>query len=172
MCSSRPSALLGIVGFVMLWKGRSDFGPEYASRVGLGLLSLVVAGIALALWTATSLLLGSFSGFSGLVPWRGVLAFAATGFLGFALYWVLAHLPLLGTRPVAAVAFALGIAGGALSLIPTFALRRAQVVGLGGAAVTLSFVSIVLWFVLCIWSSRTLRAGRSGPPTAAPARGA
>src|SRR5574340_1239546 len=89
-------AVLGLIGLVLVWAGRWELGSEYAARVGLALLSMLVAGVALALWLATGVLLGSFSGFSGLVPWRGLLAFVGTVFLGFAFYWIVANLPLTG----------------------------------------------------------------------------
>lgn len=165
-------AVFGLIGVVLLWRGRWDLGPEYAAGVGLALLTMAAAAIAFGFWLATGVLLGYFSEFSGLISWRYVLAFVATSFLGFTLYWLLANLPLHGTRPVAAVAFALGVAGGAISLFARAGLRRPQAVGLDGAATALSLASLVLWFVLCVWGSQSLRSGRPGPPAVAPARGA
>ncbi len=161
---------LGILGFVFLRRGRWELGPEYASRIGLALLALLTAVAVLAAWFATGVLLGYVTGVSYLVPVRRILALAATVLLGFAMYWALASLPLPGTRPVAAVAFALGVAGGVAGYLATLGFRRTEIVTLRGASDALTLVSLTLWLGLCTWGWQSLKTGGAGPRAAIAAR--
>lgn len=163
-------AALGLLGFAFLWRGRHVFGPVYQEKLRLGLFALAAGIIVLGVWFATGLLLGYVSGLSFLVPWRRVLAFAATGFLGLALFWALGYLPYPGIKAVAAITFGLGVAGGALALVSTLGLRRTEAATLRGAGEALALVSLVLWLSVCAWGWATMRSGRTGPPAVAPAQ--
>ncbi len=163
-------AVLGLLGFAMLWWGRHAFGAAYREKLRLGLFALTAGVIVLGVWFATGLLSSYFSGLSFLVPWRRVLAFAATGFLGLALFWGLGYLPYPGMKPVAAITLVLGVAGGALALISTLGLRRTEAVTLRGAGEALSVVSLVLWLAVSAWGWTAQRSGRTGPPAVAPSQ--
>lgn len=156
------TAAVGLLGFVFIWHGRWAFGTEHASRVGLALLAVAGAGVVLGLWAAEGILLGLVHGTADWIVVRHLLAFLGTVFLGFAFYWALTNLPLSGVRAASAVALALGIAGGVVTLLTTLGLRRAQAASLEGAAVALSVASVVLWLSLCLWGWLELRTGRSG----------
>lgn len=161
-------AVLGMSGFAMLWWGRHAFNAAYREKLRLGLFALTAGVIVLGVWFATGLLLGYVSGLSFLVPWRRVLAFAATGFLGLALFWGLGYLPYPGMKPVAGITFGLGVAGGALALVSTLGLRRTEAVTIRGAGEALSVVSLALWLAVCAWGWAAQRSGRTGPPAMAP----
>jgi hypothetical protein len=89
-------------------------------------------------------------------------------FLGLALYWILSHLPVSGSRPAAAVSLALGVAGSALLFVGTLGLRRGEDLAVLGAGYGLALASLVLWLVLCVWDAQGLRRhGTSAPPSAA-----
>lgn len=155
------TAILGAVGFLLVWRGRWELGGEYASRVGLAMLAALVATVAYALYAFTGILLGSFAGLEALVPWRGLFAVVGGVAVGFALYWIIANLPVSGTRPVAVVALALGLAGIALLNLAVLDLRRARIAGLEGAGIGFALASLVLWLVLCLHGEETLRTGPS-----------
>lgn len=162
--------VFGLLGFAFVWRGRWEFGPENASRMGLTLLALVIAFAAYAAYALTGGILGYVSGVEFLRPWHALFQFTGAVFLGFALYWILSNLPLHGSRPTAAVSYALGVAGAALLLFATLGLRRAEALGVQGAGVGLSLASLVLWFVLCLWDVQGLRQRGTGLPAAAATR--
>ncbi len=163
-------AVLGLAGFLLLRQGRFSLGAAYAEEFGLAILALIVASVVLAAWFATGFLAGLVTGLNYLAPWRRLLLFLGTVFLGLALYGALANLPFAGMRAVAAVTLVLGIAGGAITLVASFGIRRTEALTLRGAAETLSLVSLVVWLAICAWSWDALRSGRAGPPVAAPVR--
>ncbi len=163
-------AVLGLLGFAWLWGGRHEFGAAYGEKLRLGLYALVAGVIVLGIWFATGLVLGTVSGASFLVPWRRVLALVATGLLGLALFWGLGYLPYPGIKPVAAITFGLGVAGGVLALVSTLGLRRTEAAMVRGAGEALSVVSLVLWLAVCAWGWTAQRSGRTGPPAVAPAQ--
>lgn len=163
-------AVLGLIGFLFVWDGRWELGPDYAARVGLALLAALVAVVAFALYGLTGILLGYVPTVGFLAPWHVLLALVGDVFLGFGLYGILANLPIAGGRPVAAVALALGLAGVALLSLVAFGLRRARIAGLDGAGFALSVVSLALWLTLCLWGGETLRS-RGGKVTSGAATG-
>lgn len=164
-------ALLGLFGFALVWRGRWELGGAYASRMGLALLAVLVSAVAYALYALTGVLLGTFSGFAFLIPWHGLLAVAGGASVGLALYWILANLPLAGSRALAAVALALGIAGMVILNLADFGLRRVRVAGLEGAGLGLALASVTLWLVLCLWGHESLRNRRASSPVTASADG-
>ncbi len=162
---------LGLVGFVSLWQGRWELGPEVATHEGLAVLALVLALAAYAAYALTGVLLGFVSGVAFLRPWHSVFLFLGALFLGIALYGIVGYLPVGGSRPAAAVALALGVVGSALLLIASPAVRRPGLLRLDGAGVALTISSSVLWLVLCIWDSRRLRGLYPPAPPASAVRG-
>lgn len=161
--------VLGVLGFALVWQGRWDLGPDYASSAGVALLALLIAFAAYAAYAVTGGILGFVSGVSFLRPWHVLFDFLGALFLGGALYWMLSHLPVTGSRPAAAVAFALGVAGSALLFVGTLGLRRGEALAVQGAGYGLALASLILWLVLCVWGSERLRErGMLPPPGAAP----
>ncbi len=163
--------ILGLAGFALLYRGRWELGPESASRAGLALLALLIAFVAYAAYALTGIFLGYVAGVAFLIPGHHLFAFVGALFLGLALYAILAHLPVSGSRPVAAVAFALGAAGSALLYVATLDLRRARVLAVDGAGYGLSLSSLILWLVLCLWGAERLRQRGISAAPASPARG-
>ena len=148
---------LGLVGFVAIWQGRWELGPEVAAREGLAVLGLVLAFAAYAAYALTGFLLAYMAGVAFLRPWHSVFLFLGALFLGIALYGIVGYLPVVGSRPAAAVAIALGVAGSALLLVASPALRRPELLRLDGAGLALTLSSSILWLGLCIWDARRLR---------------
>lgn len=162
-------AVLGLVGFGLLWRGRYELGSENASRAGLALLALLIAFVAYAAYALTGLVLGFVAGVEFLRPWHAAFALVGAVSLGASLYWVLAPMPVAGSRLAAAVSFALGVAGSALLYVATLGLRRAPLLTVEGAGFGLALASLVLWLILCVWDADRIR-GRLAP--AAPAAAA
>ncbi len=162
------AALLAVVGFLSLWRGRWELGAEYASRSGLAMLFVLVAAVAYLLFAVTGVFLGYVQGVQFLVPWHGLLAVVGGVFLGLGLYLVLANLPIAGTRPLAAVALALGLTGIALTSLAVVGLRRIRTAPLEGAGLGLALASLTLWLVLCLWGEETLRSRTSLSPAVTP----
>lgn len=158
-------AVLGLIGFTLLWRGRWELGPENAAWSGLTQLALLVAVVAYAAYTLAGVFLGFVPGAAFLAPWRSLLLFVGALFVGAALYWTLSHLPATGVAPAAAVAFALGVAGSALLLVGTPGLRRGEALGVHGAGLGLSLASSILWLVLCVWGSQRLRERTAPSPS-------
>lgn len=133
------------------------------------MLAFLAATFAYALYAFTGILLSTFSGLGFLQPWHGVFGFAGGVALGFGLYWILANLPVPGSRPVALIALTLGVAGIAILGLADLGLRRTRVAALDGAGLGLALVSITLWLVLCLWGRESLRGTerKSGRPTVA-----
>lgn len=163
--------LLGLLGFLFLWRGRWEVGAGYASRLGLAMLAALVSAVAFALFGVTGLLLGYVRGVEFLVPWHGLLAVVGGVFLGLALYGVLANLPIVGSRPLAAVALALGLGGIALVNLASIGLRRIRTGALEGAGLGLALASLTMWLVLCLWCESTLRSGTAVAPAASASQG-
>ncbi len=159
-------AILGLVGFGLLYRGRWEFGAASALRSGLVLLAMLVAAVAFGAYFVTGIALGLLSGLAILVPWHSVLLFAGSVAVGLALYWSFAPIPVSPSRGAAAVALALGISGSTLLLLATAGLRRADTLRIQGAGLGLSVASLVLWLALCFWDARGLRLRRA-PPAAA-----
>ncbi len=153
-------AVLGAFGFTAVWSGRRELGDTFASRVGLAVLAFLAATFAYALYTFTGILLGTFAGLGSLQPWHGLLGVAGSVALGFGLYWILANLPVPGSRPVALIALALGVAGIAILSLADLGLGRTRVAAPDGAGLGLALVSITLWLVLCLWGRESLRGIR------------
>ncbi len=164
------AALLAVVGFLSVWRGRWELGADYASRSGLAMLFVLVAAVAYLLFAVTGILLGYVQGVQFLVPWHGLLGVAGGVFVGLGLYLVLANLPISGSRPVAAVALALGLAGIALSSLAVIGLRRVRTAPLEGAGLGLALASLTLWLVLCLWGEETLRSRALASPAVTPAQ--
>jgi hypothetical protein len=162
--------LLGLLGFALVWRGRWELGPEYASRSGLAVLAFVIALAAYSAYAVTGGMLGFVSGVAFLAPWHELLGLAGAVSLALALYWILANLPVPGSRPAAAVALALSVVGAAL-LVLDLGFRRAETRAVQGAGYGLSLASVVLWLVLCAWTSRRLRQPGAPSPPASAARG-
>ena len=158
-------AVLGLIGFTLLWRGRWELGPENAAWSGLTQLALLVAVVAYAAYPLAGVFLGFVPGAAFLAPWRSLLLFVGALFVGAALYWTLSHLPATGVAPAAAVAFALGVAGSALLLVGTPGLRRGEALGVHGAGLGLSLASSILWLVLCVWGSQRLRERTAPSPS-------
>lgn len=164
------AALLAVLGFSFLWRGRWEVGGEYVSRSGLAMLLVLISAVAYLLFAVTGILLGYVQGVQFLVPWHGLLGVVGGVFLGFGLYFVLANLPIAGSRPLAAVALALGLAGIALVNLAAIGLRRVRTGSLDGAGVGLALASLTLWLVLCLWGEETLRSRTSASPAAVPSQ--
>lgn len=162
--------ILGILGFAMLWRGRHAFGAAYARTLRLGLFALIGGAVVLGIWFAAGVLLGYVSGLTYLVPWRRVLVFVATVFLGLALFWGLGYLPYPGMKAVTAITLGLGVAGGALALLAAAGLRRTEAATLRGAGEALSVVSLVLWLAVCAWGWAAQGSRGTGPTAAAPSQ--
>lgn len=156
--------LLGLLGFSLVWGGRAELGGPFASRVGLSMLAILIAGVADILFGATGILLAYVSGAEFLVPWHSLFAIVGGVFLGLGLYWILANLPISGARPLAAVALALGLGGIALVNLAIIGLRRVRTAGLDGAGLGLALASLTLWLVLCLWAEENLRTRPSAGP--------
>lgn len=150
------TALLGITGFLLLWRGRWDLGEAYAAKVGLALLAFLIAAMAYGAYYASGLT-DYVAALAVLVPARAFLSIVGGVFLGVGLYWVLANLPLPGTRHLAAAALAIGFAGIGILGFAALEVRRSRAVALEGPGIALSVVSLILWMVLCLWSEQTLR---------------
>ncbi len=160
-------ASLGVLSFALLWRGRGEIGGAYASGLGLALLMVLIAAAAYVLFGLTGLFLGYVAGVAFLAPWHGLLAILGGIFVGLGLYVAFSNLPLAGSRPVAAVAFALGVAGLVLLDLTALGFRRIRLAGIEGAGLGFALASVILWLVLCLWAAETLRGSRS--PGVAPA---
>jgi len=163
--------VLGALGFALVWRGRWELGPDFASSAGVALLALLIAFAAYAAYAVTGEILGFVSGVSFLRPWHALFNFLGALFLGGALYGMLSHLPATGTRPAAAAAFALGVAGSALLFVGTLGLRRGEALVVEGAGYGLALASLILWLVLCVWASERLRERGTSPASGAAPRG-
>ncbi len=150
--------VLGLLGFSLILGGRHEIGGPFASRAGLSLLAVLIAGVAFILYGATGIFLAYVSGVEFLVPWRDLLGIIGGVFLGLGLYWILANLPVAGARPLAAVSLGLGLGGIALVNLAAVGLRRVRTASLDGAGLGLALASLTLWLILCLWGEENLRS--------------
>lgn len=158
-------AALGLLGFVFVWQGRSELGPERAARARLVPPALVLAFAAYAASALTGIVLGSLADVGFLIRWHDLFILTGALFVGIALYGTLSHLPVSHTRPVAAAAFSVGGAGSALLFLTVPGLGWVEVPAVGIVGSGLALVSLVLWLGLCLWGSQRLR--QRGPAVTA-----